>query len=65
MKNVKFYFDNAISEETKLCNTDDLCLDCDSKGICQKCSDNHKVVDDRCMCESISKCLLCENKNIC
>lgn len=37
IKDVKFYFDNIVTEGIRLCNTDEYCSTCSNTGVCLKC----------------------------
>ena len=65
LKDVKLYFDNVITEGTRMCSTDENCADCSPNGECLKCKSSFKVVNGKCMCATVTNCLLCKDTKTC
>lgn len=56
---MKFYYDTVVSEEFRLCSTDDNCAECNNDGLCIKCKESYSLKDGKCTCSYVSHCLHC------
>ena len=65
IKNVKFFYDRALNRQAMNCFSDERCDSCSEIGVCTKCKDGHKLVDNRCVCSSINDCLYCSDSKTC
>ena len=65
IKNVKFFYDTAINEGAMACLSDENCASCSNIGVCTQCITGHKLVNNRCVCDTIEGCLYCPNKDVC